>query len=1014
LEQLSASSEGVMNSEHKPTSGRRSKRELLQEIASLQERLELLEQRSARIKSTSRPEATAPADLPATADPEGRSIPDPEKLLNLLLLVADNVPDMLWAKDMENRYLFTNPAIRNELLMCEPDEPPGKNDLFFAERERAAGYQHTFGEICANSDEIVKKQKRPGVFLEDGLVRNEYLALDVHKAPLRNTAGEMIGTVGAARDVTAVQRIQQELAATLERFELVLESMDVGVCVVDLETHEILFINKYLREKFGDLKGKTCWQTLQSGQSGPCSFCTNDQLVDTEGNPTGVVEYEHLNTYNNLWYFNQDQAIRWTDGRLVRFELATEITSRREAADALKRSNAILNSLSYTADRLIKADAIEPVIDEVLARLGKASEVNRVYIFRRHSAADGRNLFDQLFEWTSPGVSVEIENPELQDFSFGDFELSEWEDIFLRGDTVSEHVGNLAPKGREMLEAQQIRSICLVPIMLERALWGFIGFDQCHQERNWTDVEINALKTIAVSISAALQHFQDRSALAEKTTLLDNILRSSTEMAIITNDLDYRITYCNTMAEQLFGYPAAKLIGKTPLELYSGKLINPSQFEDAIAQVKREGEFRFSIEQETPDGIRYVDARVAGIHDAEGELAGYSLFARNITRQKESERIMLKASRMEATATLAAGIAHDFNNLMVGVLGNAELAKMRCVDDAVVSDMLNSIAASAGKAGDLAQQLLAYARGGKYQPRVISLNEVVEDVISLNERSFPPRIRIERHLEPDLANTLADPTQLTQVVMNLCLNSVEAIEESGYISIATSNVVKDPAFKSAHPDLTEPEYICLTVTDNGAGMDPDTLLKIFEPFFSSKFQGRGLGLAAVYGIINNHRGEIAVNSTPGKGTCFDIYLPATREPKPVATSVAVENPTGDETVMVIDDDPNVIAVAQKILENLGYQVLTAVDGRAALLRANEHKGPIDLVLLDMEMPVMGGSEVAPLLKELYPDLKIVICSGYELDAAAQDLLDRGADSFVQKPFRLEVLAHAVRKALDVR
>ncbi len=385
---------------------------------------------------------------------------------------------------------------------------------------------------------------------------------------------------------------------------------------------------------------------------------------------------------------------------------------------------------------------------------------------------------------------------------------------------------------------------------------------------------------------------------------------------------------------------------------------------------------------------------------------------RDVTDRNKAEAATRRVSLMEATSTLAGGVAHDFNNLMVGVLGNAELLREDLADRPQAMDMLAAISSSARQAGDLAKQLLAFARGGKYSTAPLRLNDIVQDTLRLQDRALPPRIRIERDIEPDLWLVEADRTQLTQVVMNLLINAVEAIKEHGRIVVTTRNVELDESHLSSFPGLQPGMHVYICVQDTGCGMDSETQSRVFEPFFSTKSQGRGLGLAAVDGIIRNHGGYISVFSEPGLGTSFKAYLPKTDQlpdpPRPAVSTI----PGGTETVMIIDDEPLVSNVAKRMLERLGYKTLTASNGREAVELARSFAGDIHLAMLDIGMPVMGGAEAFPLLIEARPNLKVLICSGYELDGAAQGLLDAGANAFVQKPFSMADLGPLIRAAFS--
>jgi signal transduction histidine kinase len=431
---------------------------------------------------------------------------------------------------------------------------------------------------------------------------------------------------------------------------------------------------------------------------------------------------------------------------------------------------------------------------------------------------------------------------------------------------------------------------------------------------------------------------------------------------------------------------------------------------EANGEIPAAVEYRFMHRN---GGYRWMAECPAVLRDDDGNAETEIGTIRDITESKTAEQAIRNALRMEATATLAGGIAHDFNNLMVGVLGNAELLQMRLgAQDLDVARMLNVIAGSAQKAGELAQQMLAFAHGGKYQPSIINLNTTVEETLWLEKRKIPDRVLVESRLDSTLRNTLADAAQMSQVVLNLLMNAVEAIDGEGRVTVNTRNEHVDGAVAETR-SIQPGDYVRLDVTDTGHGMSAETQSHVFEPFFTTKFQGRGLGLAAVFGIVTNHGGCIAVNSTPGSGSTFTVYLPAVEEKSARGTKSSSSSlPRGSETVMLVDDEAVVLEVTRSILERLGYKVICALNGQEAVELAKSYDGDIHLVLLDMAMPVMGGAQAYPLIREQRPKIKAIIYSGYELDPAAQAVLDAGANDYIQKPFRTRMLASKVRQILD--
>ncbi|HOT50840.1 MAG TPA: response regulator, partial [Candidatus Hydrogenedentes bacterium] len=406
--------------------------------------------------------------------------------------------------------------------------------------------------------------------------------------------------------------------------------------------------------------------------------------------------------------------------------------------------------------------------------------------------------------------------------------------------------------------------------------------------------------------------------------------------------------------------------------------------------------------------------RGAPLRNDRGHIYGGVGVFQNITARKHAEEALIRMSRMEATATLAGGIAHDFNNLMVGVLGNADLLRMDFKGDPEAADMLSDIIESARRAGELAQLMLAYARGGKNQVREVALNDVVREVLRLHAHAFRSHVSIEERLQPGLWPIKADPTQMHQVAANLCLNAAEALSEGGRIIVATRNVQITEPLDDPPVRIRPGRYVTLGVKDTGAGIPPDVLARIFEPFFTTKFHGRGLGLSAAYGIVSNHDGFIAVQSKPGEGTEFRVYLPAC---DPSAREHVVESPgdrRGTETVLVVDDEEAVVQLMRRTLERLGYRILVARNGLEAVQAARTHEGVIHVAFLDLGMPVMSGFDAYPFLREARPDMKIIVCTGYDVDAAAREMFEESACAFMRKPFSQETLGLFLRQALDKR
>ncbi len=395
---------------------------------------------------------------------------------------------------------------------------------------------------------------------------------------------------------------------------------------------------------------------------------------------------------------------------------------------------------------------------------------------------------------------------------------------------------------------------------------------------------------------------------------------------------------------------------------------------------------------------------------------------REVQRRKEAEaqrrkleEQMLQTQKLESLGVLAGGIAHDFNNLLTSVIGYCDLAQLEVAPSSPAYTLIEDAVQGARRAAELTQQMLAYAGKARFTVGPVQLSQLVMDITRLLEVSISKKCVLRYDLMPELPHCEADATQLRQVIMNLLINASEAIgDRSGTITIATGAAWCDAQYlRENHVDdgLAEGLYVHLKVADSGHGMTADVRARIFDPFYTTKFTGRGLGLAAVLGIVRAHGGAIRVYSEPGRGTTFKLLFPAL----PVAEGVPVRAPAADAgwrgsgTVLVVDDEESIRALGQHILERLGFTVVTAADGREALHRYRELADASPIVLLDLTMPHLDGAATFRELRQLRPDVRVVLMSGYSEQAVEPQFAGKGLAGFIQKPFRLDELRRVIRR-----
>jgi PAS domain S-box-containing protein len=508
------------------------------------------------------------------------------------------------------------------------------------------------------------------------------------------------------------------------------------------------------------------------------------------------------------------------------------------------------------------------------------------------------------------------------------------------------------------------------------------------------------------------------SALRQSEELYRVITENSGSLIILVQK--GRIIFANRRALSTLGYKSEELVGQSAIiHLHSddhAKVRRMARLGFVGRPARGTLECRYYTKQAD---MRWMElAIVQASFKGEAVLLVHGI---EITRRKQAheeqqrlESKLRQAQKMEAIGTLAGGIAHDFNNLLMGIQGNVSLLSLVLPDRPPLKERLRNIERYVKNGSELTRQLLGYARGGKYQVKSICINDLVKQSAHMFGRT-KKEIVIHYDLEPKGWSVEVDRGQIEQVLLNLYVNAWQAMPGGGHLYLKTRNrelsayELKDRTGKFG-------QYVQISVTDTGIGMDQQTLQRIYDPFFTTKQRerGTGLGLASAYGIIKNHEGVILCKSRAGEGTCFDIFLPRTDKLPTQEPTVDEEIKVGTETILLVDDEEMVLEVGRDLLAYLGYMVICTNNGRQALKFFNKDPWSYDLVLLDMVMPEMGGPEVFKGLRKVRPDIPVLLCSGYSLSGPAAELVAHGCNGFIQKPFDLDVLSHQLRRILDKR
>ena len=883
---------------------------------------------------------------------------------SLLRTVVDLLPDHIYVKDVESRFLLANNGVAQVMGVAKPECLIGKSDHDFYPEAESAGFRRDEQNVLAGRAMFNKEEP---VTHPDGSQR----FILTTKVPIADADGNIIGLVGIGRDVTERKRIEEALRASEERLSFALETSRIGAWDLNLADNTIR--RTLLHDRvFG-------YETLLPGWS----YGMFLEHVLPEDRPEAARKFHDAKAAHAVW--NSECRIRradgevrwiWITGGLVRNPeglpermsgIVQDITERKQAEEKARSSEDLFGKAFRASPAAILFSSLAD------GRLIEANDAFvRMFGFENREQIIGRTGLE-LGVWDNPADRERLSQAVQQSGSLRDVEAG-----FRRKSGERGHA---------------LASIEMVDLRGERCVLSLFH-------------DITARKRAEADLQRSL-------------SLLTATLES-TDDGILALDIEGKVVSFNQRFVDLWRIPAEVVASHDDNRVLA---LAVEQLQDAGAFLRKAPELGARPEPTGSDTLQFKDGRVFERYShpqrIDGQTVGHVWSFRDVTERRRLEGQLRQVQKMESVGQLAAGIAHDFNNLLTVIQCYGDLLGAQLADRPQAAECVNEITAAGERAANLTRQLLLFSRKEVARRRLLDLNDLTGNLVKMLGRILGEDIALRLDCWPSLPPVHADPGMIEQVITNLSVNARDAMPEGGRLEITTSVADLDAARVLSNPEAKPGCFVCLAVSDTGSGIPPEIVLKIFEPFFTTKEVGKGtgLGLATVYGIVMQHQGVVEVSSQPGEGACFRIFLPASSHAQEAATGASTPAPTrgGSETVLLVEDEAVVLFLVEKILTRAGYTVLIATSGPAAQTVWQDHREKIDMLLTDMIMPGgFSGKQLADSLRSQNPGLRVIFMSGYSPELRSRDLEIKEGLNFLQKPFSPSALLEAVRRQLDSR
>jgi PAS domain S-box-containing protein len=786
--------------------------------------------------------------------------------------------------------------------------------------------------------------------------------------------------------------VQQRLASQRDYYSGIMDSLSEGVLILGRD-RTILDVNQFfmmfLNLERAAIIGNTCYSLLKKRDT-PCEDCFLDHFrIFKDGK-------DFFTTLNLSRANGENTHFRVSGTTLeVRDEVIASAVLTYHDITRIQRLNEYLQASASVASLLLKGQGIRGLVGEILEIMGKAAGADRCYWFEHKQNAQGRPVMALQSEWCAQGIGAVFEGSRMRERPY-DEGFERWLQRLSSGRVLSGSIEDFPEKERRVLERRNVRSLLLIPLIVGDAYQGYIGFDNCEDDRPWQEAEVNLLQTTADFLSMAFEHESSLNALRESEARYRDIYENIYDSWYL-HDMEGRFLEVNPAVERTAGYSEEELLSMSILDLI------PERFSKEFGQYLRdllekgvaEGLVRIRTKRGEEKNLEYRNWLIQ-LPDGSTGCRG---LVRDVTERINLTSQLKHAQRMESIGTIASGVSHNFRNLLTGIMTNCQLIAMKYRDIPELNRYCNEILKLTHGGSDLIRNLLQFSRKGSHESKaIVNLSEILMETYNIVQPSFDKRVEIQTDW-PNLLPIYAEGSSLSQVFLNLCTNARDAMPNGGTLTIEAER---------------KGRMIHVRFTDTGVGMDQATLEKIYDPFFTTKEPGKGtgLGLSTAYGIVKQHGGDIRIVTELHKGTQFEVLLPT---PDTITQGETQESPRivkgNGQKILIVDDDETILKPMIELIEGLGYKASAVTDGHQAVQTYMSWRP--DVVLLDRSMPGIDGLQTALNIMEIDPKAWIILISGYDeygpdgVDSRIQDSLK----GYITKPFDIGKVSQVLAEVL---